>query len=259
MPSFKRSPKAVPTNGGPGKGASGPGGPGKGGPGKGGPAPKAKRPRGARLKTIKTAFSVTRAQDPKVLPLVLAAFFGPFLLLLAIGFVFDIPVYLGFLGFLLGLVVAAFVFGRRVQATAYSQVEGQLGAAAAVLQNMRGDWRITPAVGFNREQDLVHRVIGKPGVILVSEGARNRTRNLVITEKKRCARIVGTTPVYDVHVGDGEGEVALRGLERHFLKLPNNIKPKTVNELDRKFKAMGAAPLPVPKGPMPGRGKVQRR
>jgi hypothetical protein len=218
-----------------------------------------KRPRGARLKTMKQAFVLTRAQDPKVLPLVLAAFFGPFLLLLLLGFLVDHPIYLGFLGVMVGLVVAAFVFGKRVQATAYSQVEGQLGAAAAVLNNMRGDWRVTPAVGFTREQDLVHRVVGKPGVVLVAEGARNRTRNLVVNEKRKVARIVGSTPVYDVFVGDGEGEVPLRGLEKHFLKLPHNIKPKVVNELDRKFKAMGAAPLPVPKGPMPRGGRVQRR
>lgn len=220
---------------------------------------KPKRPRGSRLKTIKQAFTVTRAQDPKVLPLVLAAFFGPFLLMLAVGFVVDHPIYLGIIGFLLGVLAAAFVFGRRVQRTAYAQVEGQLGAAAAVLSNMRGDWRVTPAVAFSREQDLVHRVIGKPGVILVAEGARNRTRNLVINEKKRAARIVGTTPVYDVYVGDGEGEVPLRGLEKHFLKLPHNIKPKIVNELDRKFTAMGATALPIPKGPMPRGGRVPRR
>ncbi len=219
---------------------------------------KPKRARGARLKTVKQAFLLTRKQDPKVLPLVLAAFFGPFLLLLLIGFLIDHPVYLGFLGVLVGLLAATFVFGRRVQATAYSQVEGQLGAAAAVLNNMRGDWRVTPAVGFTREQDLVHRVIGKPGVVLVAEGARSRPRNLVVTEKRRVARIIGTTPVYDVFVGDGDGEVPLRGLEKHFLKLPHNIKPKVVNELDRKFTAMGAATPPVPKGPMP-RGKVQRR
>jgi hypothetical protein len=222
-------------------------------------APKAKRPRGARLKTIKTAFVATRKQDPKVLPLVLIAFFGPFLLLLAIGFLVGWEWYLGFLGLLVGLLAATFVFGRRVQATAYSQVEGQVGAAAAVLQNMRGDWRVTPAVGFTREQDLVHRVIGKPGVILVAEGARTRTRNLVGTEKRRISRFAGTTPVYDVYVGDGDGEVPLRGLEKHFLKLPHNIKPKVVNELDRKFKAMGGPAMPIPKGPVPRGGRVPRR
>ncbi len=228
-------------------------------PRKGAAAAKPKPPRGARLKTVQQAFTLTRAQDPKVLPLMLAAFFGPLLLLVAIGLVVGHPFLLGFLGLLLGLVVAAFVFGKRVQSTAYRQVEGQLGAAAAVLNNMRGDWRVTPAVGFNREQDLVHRVIGKPGVILVAEGSPSRTRGLVVTQKKQAARIVGSTPVYDVYVGDGEGEVPLRGLEKHFLKLPHNIKPKTVNELDRKFTAMGATTLPIPKGPMPRGGRVQRR
>ena len=222
-------------------------------------APKPKRPRGARLKTMKRAFVVTRKQDPKVLPLVLIAFFGPFLLLLAIGLLIGWGWYLGFLGFLVGLLAATFVFGRRVQATAYSQVEGQIGAAAAVLKNMRGDWRVTPAVGFTREQDLVHRVIGKPGVVLVAEGARNRTRSLVGNEKRKISRIVGATPVYDIHVGDGDGEVPLRGLEKHFLKLPHNIKPKLVNELDRKFKAMGGPAMPIPKGPMPRGGRVPRR
>ena len=233
--------------------------PGKGGAASGKGEQKApKPPRGARLKQIKTAFQVTRRNDPKVLPLVLIAFFAPFLLLLALGFVLGQPVVIGFLGLLVGLLVTAFVFGKRVQRTAYSQVEGQIGAAAAVLNSMRGDWRVTPAVGFNREQDLVHRVIGRPGVILVAEGARNRTRNLVVTEKKRVARVVGDTPVYDVLVGDGEGMVPLRGLEKHFAKLPRNIKPKTVNELDRRLKALGGAALPIPKGPMPKGGRVPR-
>ena len=219
---------------------------------------KPKVSRGARLRQIRTAFAVTRANDPKVLPLVLAAFFGVFLLLLAIGFVVGHPVYLGTLGFLLALVVTAFVFGKRVQATAYSQVEGQLGAAAAVLTNMRGDWRVTPAVGFTREQDLVHRVVGRPGIVLVAEGAAGRSRGLVTIEKKNLARFVGDTPVYDVLVGDGEGQVTLRGLEKHFLKLPQNIKGKQVNDLDRRLKAIGGATLPMPKGPMP-RGKQPRR
>jgi len=228
---------------------------GKGGTGLKGAATqeKQKLPRGARFKQVKQAFSVTRKNDPKVVPYLLAAFFAPFVLLLSLGLLVDHPFLLGFLGLMLGLLVTAFVFGKRVQATAYSQVEGQLGAAAAILNNMRGDWRVTPAVGFTREQDLLHRVIGLPGVILVAEGSPNRTRGLVVSQKKTLARWIGDVPVYDVVVGDGEGQVPLRGLEKHFLKLPRNIKGKQVNELDRKLKAMGGAALPVPKGPVPTR------
>lgn len=238
MALFSRSKKSAPAKGAPTKGA------------KAAPA-KPKLPRGARIKQIRAAFAITRQNDPKVVPLVVAAFLGPFALLLIIGFVVGHPIYLGFLGFMVALVVTAFVFGRRVQATAYSQVEGQLGAAAAVLNNMRGDWRVTPAVGFNREQDLVHRVVGRPGIVLVGEGAPQRCRNLLLTEKKKLARFVGDTPVYEVVVGDGEGQVTLRGLEKHFLKLPRNIKGKQVNELDKRLKAIGGASLPIPKGPMP--------
>jgi hypothetical protein len=234
MPSLRRKPKPAPTRGG-GKKAA------------------AKPPRGARAKQIRTAFSMTRKGDPKLVPILLAAFLAPFALLVAIGFVVGHPVYLGVIGFLIALVATVAVFGRRVQRTAYSQVEGQLGAAAAVLQNMRGDWRVTPAVGFTREQDLVHRVLGRPGIVLVGEGNPSRVRGLVITEKKKLARWIGDTPVYDVTVGDGDKLVGLRELERHFLKLPRNIKPSVVNDLDRKLKAMPAAQMPIPKGPMPTR------
>jgi hypothetical protein len=223
-------------------------------PGRAGkPAGKVKPSRGARAKQIRTAFTMTRKGDPKLVPFMAAAFLGPFALFLALGFLLGSPFLLGFLGVMVALVVTVAVFGKRVQKTAYSQVEGQLGAGAAVLQNMRGDWRVTPAVGFTREQDLVHRVLGRPGIILVGEGNPHRVRTLVITEKKKLARWIGETPVYDVVVGEGEGTIGLRDLEKHFLKLPRNIKPAIVNDLDRKLKAMPAQQMPIPKGPMPTR------
>jgi hypothetical protein len=212
-----------------------------------------------RAKQIGAAFTMTRKADARLIPLLLAALLGPFVLLLAVGLVLGHPIYLGVLGLLVGFVGVVAVFGRRMQRMQYSQVEGQLGAAAAVLQTIRGNWRVTPAVGFTREQDLLHLVVGLPGVVLVGEGNPGRVRTLVVNEKRKLARIVGDTPVYDVVVGDGEGQLTLRALERHLMKLPRNIKPARVNELDRKLKAMGSK-LPIPKGPLPTRvprGKVR--
>ncbi len=237
------------------------------GPGKGAGKPTrepAKPPRSVRwaarrqrLSQVRTAFSMTREADPRLVPLMAIAFLVPFVLIVLIGIALSHPVLVGILGLLIGLTVMMLVFGKRVQKNAFSQVEGQRGAAAAVLQNMRGDWRVTPAVGFTREQDLVHRVLGKPGIVLVGEGAATRVRGLLVNEKRRLARFVGDVPVYDVMVGDGNGEVPLRGLEKHFVKLPHNVKPKDVNILDRKLKAMAPA-LPIPKGPMPGGGRMPR-
>ena len=215
-----------------------------------------------RMAQIKLAFSMTRRSDSKMLPLVVGAFVITLAIFVGIGAWAGHPVYLSVIGVLFALVVAVAVFGRRVQRAAYSQVEGQMGAAAAVLQNMRGNWRVTPAVQFNKDQDMVHRVVGRPGVVLVAEGNPNRTRGLVANEKRALSRLVGETPIYDVYVGDGDGQVSLRELEKHFTRLPRNIKPALVNQLDGRLKAIraSAGAMPIPKGPMPTRvprGKVR--
>lgn len=216
-------------------------------------APAKKGPsRRERISQIRTAFQLTKSGDPKLVPLLLASFLLPFALLLAVGFVIGHPIYLGIVGLLIAATLVIAVFGRRMQKMQYAQVEGQPGAAAAVLQTIRGNWRVTPAVGFTREQDLLHRVVGLPGVVLVGEGSPSRVRSLIGAEKKKLARFIGDTPVYDVQVGDGEGQLALRDLQKHFLKLPRNIKPARVNELDRMLKAMTPA-MPIPKGPVPTR------
>jgi hypothetical protein len=216
------------------------------------PVKKVGPSRREKLGQIKLAFSMTRKADPKMLPLVLGTFVIVLAVFVLIGVLTSHPIYASVLGVLFALVVTAAVFGRRVQKTAFGQVEGQLGAAAAVLQNMRGNWRVTPAVGFTKEQDLLHQVIGRAGIVLVGEGNPNRVRNLIGAQKRALSRTVGDTPIYDVTVGDAEGQVALKDLEKHFLKLPRNIKPARVNELDARLKAMKST-LPIPKGPMPTR------
>jgi hypothetical protein len=236
---------------------------GKGSTKVGAKAPKTKRPRGERFAQIKAAWTMTRQSDSRLLPLTVGAFLGALVIGILLGLLVGPLVVWVLLGLVVGVLAATFVFGRRVQSAAFAGVEGQPGAAAAVLQAMRGDWRVQPAIAANRDQELVHLVLGRPGVVLVAEagvtGAHRGTRNLIANEKKRLSRVLSTdTPVYDVLVGDEEGQVPLRGLEKHFLKLPRNIKPAEVNQLEPKLKALGR-PLPIPKGPMPRSGRVPRR
>lgn len=221
------------------------------------PAKKTGPSRREKLKQLSVAFTMTRKADATMLPLVVGTFVVVLAVFVLLGVLVSHPVTVGVFGVFLAALAALVMFGRRVQKTAYSQVDGQLGVAAAIVERMRGNWRVTPAVGFTKEQDLVHRVIGTPGIVLISEGAPNRTRGLVVAEKKRLSRVVGETPIYDVAIGDGEGQVALKNLERHVLKLPKNIKPAQVNALEARLKALTGPSLPIPKGPMPTR--VQRR
>jgi hypothetical protein len=205
-----------------------------------------------QVKLLKQAFTMTRQNDPQLPWVMLIAF------VVAAGVVELIAVLLGHpllylaVAVLLGLLAALVVFSRRAQGSAYRQVEGQPGAAAWVLEGMRGDWRVSAGVAGTRELDAVHRVLGRPGVVLVAEGSPSRVRGLLAQEKRRISRVVGDTPIYDITVGDDEGQVPLRKLSAHVMKLPRNLSPAELNSLGRRVDALGGARMPVPGGPLPG-------
>ena len=214
-----------------------------------------------RLAQLWQAFNMQRKQDKRLLPYMIAAF------VLIAGISTAVGVFAGGLtmifmpvvGLILGALVAFIIFGRRAQRSVYRQAEGQTGAAAWVLDNMRGNWRVTPGVAATGHFDAVHRVIGRPGVIFVGEGSVVRVKPLLAQEKKRTARIVGDVPIYDVIVGNGEGEVALAKLERHLTRLPANITVKKMDALESRLAALGtrAGASMMPKGPLPNSGKMR--
>ena len=124
------------------------------------------------------------------------------------------------------------LFGRFATSAQYAALEGQPGAAAAILQNLRGGFTTTPAIAANRNMDVVHRTVGKPGVILVGEGSPTRLPSLLAAEKKRISRIASQVPIYDFQVGDAEGQVPIKQLNRKIMKLPRNLKGQAVAELN---------------------------
>lgn len=214
-----------------------------------------------RRAQIWQAFQMQRKEDSRLLPYMI----GAFLLVLAVSV--ALGVYIGgftmylmiVFGIVLGLMVAFIVFSRRAQKSVYRKAEGQTGAAAWLLDNMRGKWRVTPGVGVNGHFDAVHRVIGRPGVILVAEGSPTRVKSLLAQEKKRTARLVGEIPIYDIVVGNDEGEVPLDKLERHLTRLPANISVKQMDILESKLTALGtkAGAAAMPKGPLPPQAKMR--
>ncbi|MGZ4597050.1 MAG: DUF4191 domain-containing protein [Actinomycetes bacterium] len=204
-----------------------------------------------RVGQIRSAYSMTRKVDRMVGWVTLGTFLLVVVVAVAIGFVIGHPVYLGIIGVMLGVLAATIIFGRRAEKAAFAQVEGQPGAAAAALNMLRRGWTVTPGVAVTRNQDLVHRAVGRPGVVLIGEGSPSRLPALLSQEKKKVARFVPDVPIYDVQAGNAEGQVPLRRLNRHLMKLPRNLKADQVSEVNRRLKALGSMNLPVPKGPMP--------
>lgn len=215
------------------------------------------------LSSLAQNWSATR-KVYRLLPLEVAGFFIAGLL------VVGLPVYLllgnwpsaVLLGIPAGLLAATFWFSRRAMRAAYAQIDGQPGAAAAVIQSIRGSkWVVTPAVAVNKSQDLITRVVGRPGVILISEGPANRVVPMLVNERKRTARWLPEVPIYEVQVGNDEGQVPLLKLQRQLSKLPRNLRGGEVTQVRRRLDALGNAAnsMPIPKGPMPTSARQVRR
>jgi hypothetical protein len=213
------------------------------------------------LSKLVTAYKITRKRDRFIGLICLAAFLVVGLIAGGLFWVFLHPIAGIIVGTSTGIMAAMLIFGRRAEKAAYAQFEGKPGAAAAALGVLRRGWQVQPAIAVTKSQDLVHRVVGRPGVVLIGEGNESRVRHLLAVEKKKHARVVGETPIYDMVVGEGPDTIAVQKLTKHLMKLPRNIRPADVTDLLQRLKALDAMrpQLPIPKGPMPTSMKQARQ
>lgn len=228
----------------------------------------AEQPKG-RLRQMRQAYQITKRSDTNIGLILLLWFLVVGSVAGGVGWfvfsgfssTFGLVIAIIF-GILCGILAALIVFGKRAERAAYAQVEGQVGAAAGALQMLKRGWSVKPAIAFTKSQDVVHRVLGKPGIILVGEGNPNRVRGLLAAERKKHARIAGdTVPIVEIIVGNEADQVKLTKLMKHVRKLPKAIKPAQMTAVIQKLKALDAMrpAAPMPRGPVPTSMKGSRK
>lgn len=203
-----------------------------------------------RLKQIGMVFAFTTRQDRWFLPLAVGAVVLPLaltVLVVALGFGWLwVPA-----GVMLALLALLIVLNVRSSKVFMRMAEQQPGAAASIVERMRGDWRVTPALSSTTQMDMVHLVLNKRGVILLAEGHPQRVKGMLAQEKKRLAKVIGSAPLYDFIIGSGDNQVPLRRLRIELTKLPSRaLSGRDVNSLDKRLKALSARPR-MPKGAIP--------
>ncbi|MFC3998774.1 DUF4191 domain-containing protein [Nocardiopsis sediminis] len=209
----------------------------------------AEKPPG-RFKQVGMVAKVVHKQSPRSIPIAVAIFVALVALSVVGALLTGGWLYWMTLGIPVAFLAGFIFFTRSAQQIQYKMLDGQLGAGMAVLENMRGDWSVEPGVAANRQMDIVHRAVGRPGVVLVGEGEPGRLKGLIAAEKKRVSRVAYNTPIYDLRVGNGDDQVPIANLQRQLLKLPRNLDKAEVAELRYRLKALPPA-MQMPKGPIP--------
>ena len=230
-----------------------------------------------RLAQFGYAYKLTKKLDSKLTVAMLGWGLGA-------GAVVFVLLFLGVGGSIFGLIIAivmALLFAvlaatttlsRRVQKAQYKQIDGQPGAAYSVLDSDRRfkkNWAMTPTVQFNRQQDMVHRLIGQGGIILLAEGDPGRVKQLIATERKAISRYLGPdVQVEDMVVGPDEaaGQVPLPKLARVLAKRGYSYSKRKLTgtqamEYSKRLEAISSKTGPManmPKGPLPKGARIQR-
>ena len=217
----------------------------------------ADQPTPNRFRQIIMVAGIVRKHDPKALPIVIGAGVAVIVVFIVAGLLSGQAGFLIPIGVLLGIAATMILFGRYAESAQYAAIAGQPGAAAAIVQSMRGNWTVTPAIAGNRNMDIIHRVVGRPGVVLIGEGAPNGLSSLMSAEKKRISRIAYGVPIIEMQVGDNNGQIPISKLKRKLMQLPRDLRPGAVTDLNNRLKALPSS-LQAPRGPMPRQGRMPR-
>lgn len=199
-------------------------------------------------------WKLTAKTDKKAVPIAAAGGVGAFLVSLLLGFIGGGSTIGMIVWTVLGVVAGAVTFtaliSRRAEKMAYARIEGQPGAVGAILQTVlkRGWSGSEEPVAVNaKSQDLLYRVSGRGGIVIIAEGHRSSVSRLVEEEKRKLAKVTSGVPVTVIWVCGDEHSVRLGELSKNIFKLPKTVRTAELGEINRRLSTMRLN-VPVPKG-----------
>ena len=160
-------------------------------------------------------------------------------------------------------IVAMLILSRRAQTAAFEQIENQPGRSGAAMNSVRRGWQVEEQpVAANRHQDLIFRALGRPGIVLVTEGPHSRVTSLVNNEKKHLSRVAPGIPVHVIETGHDEGQVELKDVVKTMNKLPKALTQQEIQAVSGRLSTLNHMRNPMnslPKGVDPMRARPDRR
>jgi hypothetical protein len=220
-----------------------------------------------RVKQLWQIFLMTKKTDKALIPLMILTFVGPIVagiaaaIWISAGSILTLILYI-VTGLMVAILLTLVVLGNRAERTAYQQISGQPGAVGAVLRSaLRRVWQASefPVAVNPKTQEAVYRAVGKPGVVLIGEGAQSRTKKMLDDERRAVLRAVPDIPVHYVFVGPDADATPLHKLSRTLRSFKNSLRKAEVLAVSHRLNSLSrGGNLPIPKGIDPMKARAQR-
>lgn len=211
-----------------------------------------KRKGNGTFRQLIDVFTMVRKSDRTAVPILLLSLLAPLGAGIAVAVINADPIgsiLWVTLGLVTGVLVVLIVLGRLAQKMVYNQLNGQPGAVGAILKNsIRRSWvaNETP-IRITKQQDAVYRTVGRPGIVIITEGTISRVASLGEDARKEAARIVPGVPISILHVGT-EG-LRIHDMTKAMYALPKGVNRAEQQVIASRLASMTKSPLSsIPKG-----------
>lgn len=210
---------------------------------------------------LRQVFTMTKAYDPSIVWWMLLGFLGPVLVGLIVGLLTNNWITWLIVGITVGILLAVIILNRKGERAAFAQIDGRTGASGAALGTLRRGWIVEeePVAIAPRTQDMVFRAVGRPGVVLVSEGPIGRVKTLAQKQRQFINRVVPNVPVHLIYVGKGQGQTELHQVTKVIKKYDKALTKHEVQAVNQRLTSIPGKSLPIPKGVDPYRMRPDRK
>ena len=163
-------------------------------------------------------------------------------------------------GLSLGMLLATTLLTRLANSAMYKQLEGVKGNVYAVLRSIKRGWIVEQEpVAINRKQDLVYRLVGRPGIVLISEGPSSRVNELLNDQERKCHRVAPSVPIHKIQSGQGKNQVPIGKLLKTINRLKKEIGKDGVPIVGQRLQSLQNKAYRLPGGVDPAKAKMNRR
>lgn len=209
-------------------------------------------------------YRVTKRSYPWVSWVMVAALLIPVIISIVLNLVLSVPTITFVLNIIfalgIGLLICTITLTQLGNRAMYAQLEGVKGGVYAVMKSIKRGWIIEEQpVAFNRRQDMVWRMVGRAGIVLISEGPASRVGELLHEETRKCQRVANSVPIHTIQCGSDKGQVRIGKLMSHLRKLKKKINKEEVPVVANRLQSLSAKGAPIPKGIDPNKVRVNRR
>ena len=206
--------------------------------------------------------------NPKAVPLAITIGVGSFALITTIGVFISGGAFLGIaiwvvLAIVTGYLSALLTLTRRANSaifTKYANEPGRISLTVGTLTRRVYKGTNQPVAVNARTKDLVFRIVGPAGVVLLGEGAKTSTQQLLEDERRKVQRVASGVTVHTFYSSeDGQG-VPLAVLHKKVSKLKRTLTKNEIRAVQNRLAAMDSrGGLPIPKGVDPNKIRASKR